>query len=171
MPDSRQYAFEGREPDVDGNAHVAREATLVGEVTVKSNASVWPGVILRGDVDPVHVGEQSHVGDNASVHGSHVGDRVMLGHGCVVNDAEVGNGSLVGFNAVVDEATVGERCVVGSGTVVEPGMNIPDESFAAGVPAQVRPLEETTVDVEGVFEQYHSGEYANLAARHGDLFE
>lgn len=170
MPDSRQLSFEGREPDVHGNAHVARGATLVGEVTVESNASVWPGVVLRGDVDPVYVGEQSHVGDNASVHAAHIGDRVMIGHNSVINDAEVGNGSLVGFNATVDEAIVGERCVVASGTVVEPGMSIPDNSFAAGVPAQVRPLEETTVDVEGLFNQYHTGEYANLAARHKDLF-
>ena len=169
--DRRAYGFERAEPDVDEAAHVSREATLVGEVRVAAEASVWPGVVLRGDVGPVFVGEQAHVGDNASVHASELGDRAMVGHGAVANDATVGEGTLVGFNATVDEATVGRNCVVASGSVVEPGMEIDDEQFVYGVPAETRPLAETTVDTERVFEQYHSGRYADLAARHEDLFD
>lgn len=171
MSDRRRYGFERSEPEIHEDAHVARDATLVGNVTVEADASVWPGVVLRADVGPIRIGQETHVGDNASVHGAEVGDRVMVGHGSVINDSTVGDGSLVGFNATVDEATIGEHSVVASGTVVEPGLDVPDESFAAGVPAQVRPLEETTVDVEELFESYHSGAYADLAARHDELFE
>jgi len=171
MVDSRRYAFEGNEPDIHGNAHVSREATLVGDVRVGSNASVWPGVILRGDVGPVEVGRQAHIGDNATVHVSTLGERLMVGHSCVINDSTVGDGTLVGFNSTVDESSVGEDCVIASGAVVQPGTEIPDESFVHGVPATTVPLDQTTIDVEGLFERYHSGDYANLAARHGELFE
>ncbi|MFC7079021.1 gamma carbonic anhydrase family protein [Halorussus caseinilyticus] len=151
---------------------MSREATLVGDVTVAADASVWPGVVLRGDVAPVRIGEQSHVGDNAVLHGATVGDRVMVGHGAVLNDAEVGDGALVGFNATVNtDVTVGERCIVASGTVVPDEYAIPPESFARGVPARVTPLEETDVDAAETFDDYSSGEYTDLAARHGDLFE
>lgn len=171
MDDSRTVGFEGHNPEVDAAAYVANGATLVGDVTVAANASVWPGVVVRGDVAPVRIGEQAHVGDNASIHASTIGDRVMIGHGSVVNDSSVGAGTLIGFNATIDEAAVGESCLIASGTVVEQDRELPDGSFAAGVPAEVRQLEETTVDVERVFEQYHSGEYADLAARHDALFD
>ena len=169
--DSRDYAFEGTTPDIHSEAYVSRESTLVGDVTVGADASVWPGVVLRGDIAPVVVSEGAHVGDNASVHASTLGDRVMVGHGAVINDSDVGADTLVGFNATVDEATVGERCVVASGTVVPEGMSIPDESFVRGVPASYTPLSETTVDIEALSETYHSGGYADLAARHEELFD
>lgn len=171
MVDSRRYGFEGAEPDIHDAARVSREATLVGDVRVGAEASVWPGVVLRGDVGPVEVGRRTHIGDNATVHASSLGERLMVGHSCVINDSTVGEGTLVGFNSTVDESTVGRDCVVGSGAVVQPGSDVPDESFVHGVPAKTVPLEQTSIDVEGVFERYHSGRYANLAARHGELFD
>lgn len=166
-----RYSFEGKAPKVHADAAIARDATLVGDVTVDADASVWPGARLRGDIGPVTVGEESHIGENATLHASTVGSRVMVGNSAVINDSTVGDGALVGFNAVVDESTVGERSVVASGAVVTPGTEIPPESFVYGSPAAVRPLSETTIDVERLFDRYHSGEYANLANRHEDLFE
>jgi carbonic anhydrase/acetyltransferase-like protein (isoleucine patch superfamily) len=167
-----RYDFEGTEPSIHADAHVSREATLVGDVTVAAGASVWPGVVLRGDVNPVHIGEQSHVGDNAVLHGVTLGDRVMVGHGAILNDAEVEDGSLVGFNATVNtDVVVGEGTIVAAGTVVPDEYGIPPESFARGVPARVTPLGETDVDAEETFEEFSSGAYTDLAARHGDLFE
>jgi carbonic anhydrase/acetyltransferase-like protein (isoleucine patch superfamily) len=171
MPERRHYGFEGHEPEVEGSARVSHESTLVGDVRVGPDASVWPGAVLRGDVDPVEVGPESHVGDNATVHASMLGRRVMVGHSCVINDSTVGDGSLVGFNSTVDQSTVGRDCVVAAGAVVQQGTTVPEGSFAHGVPANVVPLSETTIDVDRVFEDYHSGEYADLAERHGELFE
>lgn len=166
------YAFDGTDPSVHDDARVSGEATLVGDVTVAADASVWPGAVLRGDVAPVRVGAESHVGDNAVLHAVTLGERVMVGHGAVLNDAAVADGALVGFNATVNtDVTVGERCIVASGTVVPEGYAIPPDSFARGVPARVTPLEETTIDAEAIFEAYSSGEYTDLAGRHGDLFE
>lgn len=172
MVDRRAYEFEGSSPDVHETARVARDATLVGDVHVGADASVWPGVVLRGDMAPVHVGEGSHVGDNTTIHASWVGDRVMVGHGTVLNEARVEDWSLVGFNATVNsDVTIGESSVVASGTVVLEGRDVPPESFVRGVPASVTPLEETFVDPDAVFERYSSDEYTDLASRHTDLFE
>ena len=169
--DRREYAFEGTEPAVDDEARVAKDAVLVGDVTVGRDASVWPGVVLRGDVAPVAIGAESHVGDNAVLHASSVGERVMVGHGAILNDATVEAGAMVGFNATVNsDVTVGAGSILAAGTVVPEGYEVPSESFARGVPARVTPLAETTIDPEETFERYHSGEYTGLAGRHEDLF-
>lgn len=168
--DRRGYEFEGTTPDVHGNAHVSRESTLVGDVTVESNASVWPGAVLRGDVAPVRVGRGSHVTDNVTLHGSTVGERVLVANGAVLNDAAVGDDSLVGFNATLNEVTVGDHSIVASGAVALQGSEVPPESFVYGAPATATPLAETGFDVEGLYERYSTGAYSNLAARHGDLF-
>jgi carbonic anhydrase/acetyltransferase-like protein (isoleucine patch superfamily) len=171
MVDSRDYEFEGVRPEVHDDARVSREATLVGDVRVAADASVWPGVVLRGDVAPVDVGRESHVGDNAVLHAVTVGNRVMIGHGAVLNESTIGDGALVGFNATVNaDVTVGERCIVASGTVVPNGYDIPAESFVRGVPARATPLSETRIDADSIFEAYSTGGYTDLAARHSDLF-
>ncbi|AFZ73984.1 gamma carbonic anhydrase family protein [Natronobacterium gregoryi] len=147
------------------------EATVVGDVTVGADASVWPGVVLRGDVGPVRIGRQAHVGDNATLHAAVLEDRVMVGHGAVLNEATVDESALIGFNATINTAaTIGTGSIVAAGTVVPDGYDVPPESFVRGVPAEITPLEETGIDAEAVFEEYSSGEYTNLAQRHEALF-
>jgi carbonic anhydrase/acetyltransferase-like protein (isoleucine patch superfamily) len=171
MVDSRNYAFEGVNPAIHDDARVSREATLVGDVRVGADASVWPGVVLRGDVAPVEVGAESHVGDNAVLHAVTTGDRVMIGHGAVLNESDIDDGALVGFNTTVNaDVHVGERCIIASGTVVPNGYDIPSESFVRGVPARATPLAETQIDAESIFEAYSTGGYTDLAARHEELF-
>ncbi len=170
--DRRSYEFEGTTPDIHPEASVSREATLVGTVTVGKDASVWPGVVLRGDVGPVEVGQEAHVGDNAVLHASSVGDRSMIGHGAILNDAVVETGALVGFNTTVNtDVTVGEHSIVAAGTVIPEEYEIPPQSFARGVPARVTPLADTTIDPEETFRTYSSGAYTDLAERHDELFE
>lgn len=169
--DSRDYGFQGETPDVHGSAHVSRESTLVGDVRVGPNATVWPGAVLRGDVAPVVVGEESLIAENVTVHAAELGEGTMVGSGAVVNDAWIGDGCLLGFNAVVSDAEIGDGSVVAAGAICRFGSEIPPESFVYGHPGQARPLEETGLDAEGLSEEYKTGQYANLAARHDDLFE
>lgn len=171
MTDSRRYEFEGKTPTIAESANVARDATLVGDVRVGPDSSIWPGVVLRGDIGPVVVGDQSHVGDNAVLHAARLGDRVMVGHGAVLNETTVGDGSMIGFNSTVSDTQIGEGSIVAVGTVIPEGLDIPAESFARGAPATVTPLSETTFDVEEAFEAYSSGDYSDLANRHTDLFD
>lgn len=169
---AHEYAFEGERPEIHEDAHVSREATLVGDVRVDADASVWPGVVLRGDVGPVRVGEGAHVADNAVLHAAAVSDRVMVGHGAVLNEAAVEDGCLVGANATVNAGvTIGRGSIVGAGTVVPEDYDVPPESFVRGIPARVTALAETDVDPGATFEEYSSGAYTDLAARHGELFE
>ena len=169
--DSREYSFQGDGPDVHGDATVSRESTLVGDVTVEADVTVWPGVVLRGDVGPVRLGTGSAIGDNAVLHASTVQREGMVGHGAVLNESAVERGAMVGFNATVSDARVGARSIVAMGTVVPSGYEIPPDSFARGTPARVTPLSETDIDRDGVFEQFASGEYAHLVDGHDDLFE
>ncbi|SEW16089.1 gamma carbonic anhydrase family protein [Natrinema salifodinae] len=172
MPDSRDYEFEGVRPTIDESARVSQEATLVGDVTIEADASVWPGVVLRGDVDPVHIGRATHVGDNATLHAARLSDEVMIGHGAVLNETIVEEQALVGFNATINsDVTIGSGSIVAAGTVVPDEYSIPPESFVRGVPAEITPLEETGIDAREIFESYSSGEYTDLAQRHEELFE
>lgn len=172
MVDSRTYAFEGTEPTIHDEASVSRDAVLVGDVEVEAEASIWPGVVLRGDVGPVRIGRATHVGDNATIHASSLAERVMVGHGAVLNEATIEAGALVGFNATVNTgATVGGGSVVAAGTVIPDEYDIPADSFVRGVPAEITPLDETGIDAEEIFEDFSTGDYTNLAERHEDLFE
>lgn len=165
------YEFEGSEPEIDDDAHVCDEATLIGNVRVEEDASVWPGVVLRGDVGQVVVGRESHIGDNSVLHIVEVGERVMVGHGSVLNDATVSDGTLIGSNATINTGVrIGDRCIVASGTVVPEDTNVASKSFMRGVPASITSLSETTLNPEEIFESYSSGDYTNLASRHTDLF-
>src|SRR6266550_1196487 len=108
------FAFEGREPEVSPAAWIAPTATLVGDVRVEAEASVWYGAVLRADFGPIIVRRGANVQDGSVLHGG--SDPVT----------EVGEG-----------ATVGRRALVAAGATVPPGMAIPDGMLAAGVPARV----------------------------------
>lgn len=170
--DSSGYSFEGTRPSIHEDAHVSTAATVVGDVSIEADASVWPGAVLRGDVGPVTIGEAAHVGDGAIIHVAEVAEQAMIGHGAVLNDATVEPDALVGFNATVNSgATVGDGSIVASGCVIPPEFEVPPDSFARGVPAEVTPLADTTIDREALSAEYSSGEYTNLAARHEELFD
>jgi carbonic anhydrase/acetyltransferase-like protein (isoleucine patch superfamily) len=172
MVDSRTYKFEGSSPSIDPEARVSRDSILVGNVTVAAEASVWPGVVLRGDIGPVRIGRGAHVGDNATLHAATLEERVMVGHGAVLNEATVETRALIGFNTTLNtDVAIGTGSIVAAGTVIPDGYTIPSESFARGVPAEITPLEETGIDAEAIFEEFSSGAYTDLANRHGDLFE
>ncbi|MEF8857173.1 MAG: gamma carbonic anhydrase family protein [Haloplanus sp.] len=166
-----QYAFDGVSPEIHPDAFVCDEATLLGDVTVGPRSSVWPGAVLRGDLGPVRVGEQSHVEDNTVLHQSSVGDRVMVGHAAVINSASVGSSVLVGMNATINRgAQVGDRCVVAPNAVVPQDREVPSDSLVMGVPADVTPFAQTEYDAESILETYSPDRYLDIARRHSDLF-
>lgn len=166
-----QYAFDGVSPTVHPAAFVCREATLVGDVEVARDSSVWPGAVLRGDSGPVRVGQQSHVEDNAVLHQSRVGDGVMVGHAAVINEATVENRVLVGMNATLNRGVhVNDRCVIAPNTVIPQDRDIPPESLVMGIPATVTPFADTDHDIETILANYSSEYYTEMAAKHEDLF-
>ena len=119
--------YQGKTPSVDPTAFIAPNATLIGDVTIGPDASVWFGAVLRGDNEPIVVGRGSNVQDNATLHcdPGHpltIGEDVTIGHNAVVHGCTVGNGVLVGMGAVVlDEAVLGDWSIVGAGLFADAG--------------------------------------------------
>jgi len=138
--------FAGIHPRIHPTAFVAPNATIIGNVAVEEEASIWFGAVIRGD-EPEHeirVGARTSIQDNCVVHVSRqgptrIGAGVTVGHGAVLESCTVGDGALIGMNAVVlQRAVVGAESLVAAGAVVGGGAEIPPRRMAAGSPAVVK---------------------------------
>lgn len=138
------HAFEGKEPDIAADAFVAPTATLIGDVVLGRETSVWFGAVLRGDFDRILVGEGSCIQDNAVVHTAEglptiVGANVTIGHAAMLEGCVVEDGALIAMGAIVLQgARVGAGALLAAGSVVREGQDIPPGVLAAGVPAMVK---------------------------------
>ena len=138
--------FAGISPRIHPTAWIAPTATVIGNVTIGEEASVWFGAVVRGD-EPEHeivIGARTSIQDNCVVHVSSqgptiIGEDVTVGHGAVMESCTIGRGALIGMNAVVlQNATVGEEALIAAGAVVPSGAEIPPRRMAAGTPALVK---------------------------------
>ena len=137
------FSFEGLAPTVSPDAWIAPTATLVGDVRVEAEASIWYGAVLRADFGPILVRRGANVQDGSVLHGgrdpvTEIGEGATIGHVCVVHGAVVQAEALIGNGAtVLDGAIVGPRALVAAGATVPPGMEIPEGMLAVGVPARM----------------------------------
>jgi carbonic anhydrase/acetyltransferase-like protein (isoleucine patch superfamily) len=135
------YGFGGMEPQVASDAFVAPTATLIGDVVLEAESSVWFGAVLRADFGRIVVGEGSCVQDNAVIHAAEglptvLGANVAVGHAAMLEGCVVEDGALIGMGAIVLQgARVGAGALVAAGSVVREGQEIPAGVVAAGVPA------------------------------------
>ena len=155
-------SFEGTEPTIHESARVDESAIVIGDVTIESEASVWPNVTLRGDSGTIVLREGANVQDNAVCHeGCEIGPGATVGHTAIVHAATVGERAMVGMSAtVLDGAHVGKESLVAAGSVVTEGMDVPPNTLVAGTPAEIRKEVEDSPWI-------HAGEhYVELAKRH-----
>ncbi len=137
------FALDGVRPEVDPEAWVAPDAVLIGRVRLCARASVWFGAVLRGDNEPIEVGEESNVQDGCVLHTDPgfpltLGPRVTVGHLAMLHGCSVGEGSLIGIGAVVlNGARIGRGCLIGAKALVPEGREIPDHSLVLGIPGRV----------------------------------
>ena len=130
---------------------VAPTAVVIGSVVLKANASVWFGATLRGDNDPITIGENSNIQDGCVCHTDdsmplNVGDNVTVGHMVILHSCSVGNNSLIGMGStVLNNAKIGNNCLVGANTLITEGKEFPDNSMIMGSPGKV--VRELTVMV------------------------
>ncbi|HET9917701.1 MAG TPA: gamma carbonic anhydrase family protein [Candidatus Binatia bacterium] len=130
-------------PTIPASAYVAPEATITGKVTLGEDASVWSGVVIRGDNEPIIIGDGSNVQDGAVMHTDPefpltVGANVTIGHQAMLHGCTIGDGSLVGIQAVVmNGAVIGKNCLVGAGTIVPEGKIYGERKLILGSPAKV----------------------------------
>jgi len=122
---------------------IAPNAVVVGKVTLKKNASIWFGVVARGDNDLIEVGECSNVQDNSVLHTDAgqpliIGDNVTVGHMAMLHGCTIGDGSLIGIGSIVlNGARIGRGCLIGAGALITEGKEIPDRSVVMGAPGKV----------------------------------
>ena len=162
--------FEGREPSVAPDAFIAPNATLIGDIEVCSQASVWYGCVLRGDVNKIVVGARSNLQDGTIVHGSPgigptvIGADVLVGHGALIHGCELCDHSFVGMRAVVlNKAVVETGALVAAGALVTEGTRIPAGEIWGGNPARKIGLlhEKAAQGMRAAVESY-----VDLAKRH-----
>jgi gamma-carbonic anhydrase len=137
-------------PTIHSSAWVVPGSTVIGDVTLEEESSVWYGAVLRGDINRIVIGPRSNVQDNAVVHvdtsyPTTVGELVTIGHTAVVHACTIDNEVLVGMGAIIlDDVEVGARSIIGANALVTMGAKIPPGSLVLGSPAKVR--RELTLD-------------------------
>jgi carbonic anhydrase/acetyltransferase-like protein (isoleucine patch superfamily) len=138
------YSLDGASPRTPANGRffVAENAVVVGDVTLEEDSSVWFGATLRGDNEPITVGQRSNIQDGAVLHTDPgfpvvIGADCTIGHGAIVHGCTLGAGTLIGMGAtVLNGAKFGRFCLVGAGALVTEGKEFPDFSMILGSPAK-----------------------------------
>lgn len=160
-------------PRVHPTAYVDSAAVVIGRVRIGARASVWPGAVLRGDIEELVLGEGSNVQDNAVLHTDDglptvIGPGVTVGHGSILHSCRVGRDALIGMGAILlSGSTVGEGALVGAGALVSPGSRLRAGWLSLGQPARaVRAL--TAKEMSGL--RANARRYVALARRYAAAF-
>ena len=135
-------SFNNRVPRIHRSAFVHDSAELIGKVSLAEDSSVFPGCVLRGDIDEIRVGARSNIQDLTVIHtrqGSPtiIGRGVTVGHRAVLHGCRLGDAVLVGMGAIVMEASVGARTLIGAGALIPAGARIPSGVLVLGSPGKV----------------------------------
>jgi carbonic anhydrase/acetyltransferase-like protein (isoleucine patch superfamily) len=145
-----------------GDAYwIAPTAVVIGKVKLEKNASVWWGSVLRGDNEPITVGEGSNIQDGCVLHADPgypliIGKGVTVGHMAMLHGCVIGDNSLIGIGAVIlNGARVGANCLIGAKTLIPEGKEIPANSLVMGAPGQIK----REVTEEHVARMRHSAEH------------
>ena len=152
--------FRGILPRLGARAYVDPAATLIGDVEIGDDASIWPGAVARGDVHFIRIGARSNLQDGAIIHVTHdgpytpggfptlIGDDVTIGHGALLHACTIEDGCLIGMHAtVLDGATVKKNAFVGAGTLIPPGKVVGERELWLGNPGRfVRVLSDAQVE-------------------------
>lgn len=145
--------FKGKKPQIEADVFIGENVTIIGDVKIGSGSSIWPGAVLRGDLNSITIGKNSNIQDCTVIHVDSnvptvIGDNVTVGHSAVIHGCVVGNQSLIGMGAtVLDGAVVGEKAIVAANALVTPGKKVDDMSLWGGVPAKkLRTITEQEAD-------------------------
>src|SRR3954467_15673046 len=137
------YELDGERPDLAERHWIAENASVIGRVRLKTDASIWFGSVLRGDNEWIELGERSQIQDNAILHTDPgfpivIGRECVIGHNVILHGATVGDNSLIGMGAILlNGAKIGKNSLVGAGSLVTEGKSFPDNSLIVGAPARV----------------------------------
>ena len=137
------FRIDEKPPCIDPSAWVAPNATIIGDVRLAAGASVWWNAVLRGDNDPISIGENTNIQDGSVLHTDegvplHLGRDVTVGHLVMLHGCTVGDGSLIGIGSIVlNRAVIGQGSIVGANTLIPEGKTYPDRVLIVGSPGKV----------------------------------
>jgi len=150
------------------DCYIHPTAVIMGMVEMKRDCSIWPFAVVRGDEEPIHIGNRTNVQDGVIIHTDEgfpavIGNEVTIGHGAVVHGCEIGDRCIIGIRSVLlNGSKIGRGSIIGAGAVVTPGTEIPPHSMVVGIPGKVKrtdpSFEESAVE--------NSDIYVELARKH-----
>jgi carbonic anhydrase/acetyltransferase-like protein (isoleucine patch superfamily) len=153
--------IKGVHPSFGDNCFLAPNATIVGDVIIGSDCSVWFNAVLRGDVNSIRIGNKVNIQDGAVLHCTYektkvfLGNNVSIGHNAIVHGCHVNDNVLIGMGAIVmDNCEIGSNTIIAAGAVVTEGTKVPSGCIFAGVPAK---------KVKDIYEELIHGEINRIA--------
>jgi len=154
------YSLGKLEPKIHVSAYVHPQATVIGDVTIGANSSVWPGAVLRGDFAPIIIGERTSIQDGSIIHVGQnkptvIGNDVVIGHLVHLEACTIGNRVLVGVGSVVRHGCVVEtESIVGAHAMLRDGTHVPTGNRALGLPAVVKPGKVDLSEIDRIVKMY-----------------
>jgi carbonic anhydrase/acetyltransferase-like protein (isoleucine patch superfamily) len=169
-------AFESKQPQIPDSCFIDPQASIIGDVTLGEDCSVWPMTVLRGDVNRIRIGKCSNIQDGSVLHVSHageynpdgaaliIGDHVTVGHKVLLHACTIGNDCLIGMGSIVmDNAIVEDQVMIGAGSLVAPGKTLHSGYLYLGNPCkQIRKLKPRELE----FLRYSAEHYQRLMQRY-----
>jgi len=137
------YAIGDKQPLLAPSAWIAPNATVIGDVRLAANTGIWWNAVLRGDNDPIAIGENTNIQDGSVLHTDAgvpltLGRDITVGHLVMLHGCTVGDGSLIGIKSVIlNHAVIGRNCLIGANTLIPEGKVIPERSLVMGSPGKV----------------------------------
>lgn len=168
--------FNGIQPRLGDDVYVDETAVIIGDVDLGDRVSIWPGVVIRGDVNAIVIGDETNIQDGSVLHVTHrsaanpegfplrIGKGVTVGHKAVLHGCTIGDLCLIGIGAIVmDGAVIDDQVMVGAGALVPPGKHLESGYLYVGSPVRAaRPLKED----ELAYLSYSKDGYVRLKSQH-----
>jgi len=162
-----------KEPQIHFQSFIAENATIIGDVIIGKGSSIWYGVVIRGDVNYIYIGENTNIQDNTTIHATFekyptvIGNNVTIGHNAIIHACTIEDNVLIGMGAIImDNAVIGTGSIIAAGAVITPNTKVPAYSLYGGVPARKirdldkqKALEEILQYVENykLYQQWYKG--------------
>lgn len=145
MMEKMIYQYKNQSPKIHPTCFIADNATIIGDVTIGEQSSIWYNVVIRGDVNHIVIESNTNIQDGSILHVTHdeyplyIGPYVTVGHGTILHGCKIESNCLIGMGAVImDGAVVGSDSIIGARALVTPGMKIPSNTLVIGSPAKIK---------------------------------
>ena len=139
------YSLNNISPSLPkGDFWISETAQIIGNVVIGNNTSIWFGAVIRGDNEPIVIGDNTNIQENTVIHVDkgadvNIGSGCTIGHKAIIHGCTIGNNTLVGMGTIIlNNAYIGNNCLVGAGSLITEGKTFPDKTLIMGSPAKVK---------------------------------